>query len=173
VLLLDPCVWDINETDAFHPSVFSMPFSDSEIAAYHQYFDNGGGLFVAALSNESLDIQSLNHFLDWTNFSLTYDRVGFADEPVLITVLTVHAITAALVDFDYLGATISIPGGATSLARYGSDTVLACLQGSGGGRIVISGSNFHVDNYGMTGKYQSLDDHVLALKIVLWLCGEI
>jgi hypothetical protein len=173
VLLLDPCVWDINETDAFHPSLFSVPFSDSEIAAYHQYFDNGGGLFVAALSNESLDIQSLNHFLGWTNFSLAYDEVGFLGGPALVTNITAHATTASVSNFDYLGATINVPGNATSLARYGPHTVLACLEGAGGGRIVISGSNFHVDNYGMTGQYKSFDDHILALKIVLWLSGLI
>jgi hypothetical protein len=71
--------------------------------------------------------------------------------------------------FDYLGSTVSIPAGATSLARYSSDTVLACRQGSGGGRIVVTGSNFFVDNWGMVGRYNSLDDDVLALKIVQWL----
>lgn len=173
VLLLDPCAWDVNETDAFNPTLFSVPFSDSEISAYRQYFDSGGGIFIAALDNDSLDIQSLNHFLSWTNFSMTYDSVGLGNQPVLISEITPHPTTASVSNFDYLGATVNIPGGAISLGRHLPDSVLACLQGAGGGRIVVTGSNFMIDNYGMTGQYQSSDNHILALKIVLWLIHDI
>lgn len=169
VLLLDPCVWDLNESDAFNPSIFSVPFSDSEITAYHQYFNSGGGILVVALSNDSLDVHSLNHFLSWTNFSLTNGRVGSGDSPVLVTQVTAHPTTVGVYDFDFLGAPIKVPGGATTLGSYGIDPVLACLQGAGGGRIVISGSNFEFDNYGMTHQYHSYYDQTLALKIVLWL----
>jgi hypothetical protein len=169
VLLLDPCAWDINETDPFNPLIFSVPFSDSEIAAYHQYFNNGGGIFVAALSNDSLDVQSLNLFLSWTNFSLAYDRIGNGDQPVLVTDVTGHPATVGASSFDYLGASLNVPGDATTLGRYIFDPVLACLEGAAGGRIVISGSNFQFDNYGMTRQYSSNYDSALAFSIVRWL----
>jgi len=162
-------VWEVNETDPYHPSIFSLPFSDSEKAAYHDYFDNGGGIFVAALSNDSLDIKSLNEFLSWSGFSLSYTEVGAGSQPVLITDKTAHPTTEGVSDFDYLGAPLNIPVGAISLGRHGSDTVLACFQGAGGGRIVISGSNFHIDNYGMSHMYQSAYDDILALNIAVWL----
>jgi hypothetical protein len=173
ILLLDPCVWDINESDAFNPSVFSVPFSDSEITAYHQYYNSGGGVLVVALSNDSLDVDSLNYFLSWTNFSLTNDRVGIGDSPVLVTEITAHPTTVGVFDFDYLGAPINVPAGATTLGKDGFDPVLACLQGAGGGRIVVSGSNFEFDNYGMTRQYLSSYDPVLALNIVLWLTHHV
>ena len=169
VLLLDPCAWDIDETDAFNPFIFSVPFSSTEIEAYHQYFDNGGGIFVVALSNDSLDIHSLNDFLTWSNFSLKYNTIEVAGEPVLVTDVTPHTATTGVSNFDYYGAGINVPGGATTLGTYVIDPVLACLQGAGGGRMVVSGSNFQFDNYGMTSQYQSLYDATLALNIVLWL----
>lgn len=169
VLLLDPCTWEVNETEPLAPIAFSIPFSQAEEEAYQQYFEAGHGIFVAALSNDSLDISSLNEFLNWTGFSLSHTGVPPGDSPALITDITEHAITAGVSGFDYLGSTVSIPAGATSLAGYSSDTVLACRQGSGGGRIVVTGSNFFVDNWGMVGRYNSLDDDVLALNIVQWL----
>jgi len=171
VLLLDPCTWELNETEPLAPVIFSIPFSQAEEEAYQQYFDAGHGIFVAALSNDSVDVSSLNDFLNWTGFSLSYTSVPSGDSPALITDITTHPTTVGVSDFDYLGSTIAIPIGAVSLARYNSGTVLACRQGGGGGRIVVTGSNFFVDNWGMAGRYSSHDDDVLALKIVKWLTG--
>ncbi|TFG30411.1 hypothetical protein EU527_14565, partial [Candidatus Thorarchaeota archaeon] len=50
VVILDPCAYDINETDPLDLSVFSITFSEEETQAYQDYFNAGGGIFVVALS---------------------------------------------------------------------------------------------------------------------------
>ncbi|MHA1480673.1 MAG: S8 family peptidase [Candidatus Thorarchaeota archaeon] len=169
VFLLDPCAWDINETDPTNLHLISFPYSEQETLAYEEYFLNGGGIFVTALSNDSLDISSLNEFLDWTGFSLGYQSVPSSGSPVLIDDLYAHAITAGVQDFDFVGASVRHNASGFTLARYGITSVLACMEGSGGGRIVVTGTNFFIDNWGILGEYSSSDNDILSLKIALWL----
>ncbi|MEM2143109.1 MAG: S8 family serine peptidase, partial [Candidatus Thorarchaeota archaeon] len=170
VIILDPCVWNLNDTDPFNPYEVSIRFSESERDAYRDYFLNGGGIFVAALSNRSLDVDSLNEFLQWSGFSLNYDTIATAqDDPVLVTTLMPHPVTVGVSSFDYLGASINVPVGGTVLATHNTKSVLGCLENAGGGRIVVSGTNFFIDNWGMRGQYSSLYDRTLAMNIVRWI----
>ena len=174
VFILDPCVWDINETDAYEPKTFSLPFSQAEIDAYSAYFDGGGGIFVASLSNDSADVSSINDFLAWSGFAFGFSTIETASsDPVLVHEIVGHPITTGVASFDYLGAPITVPVGATILATYNAQDVLGCFEGPGGGRIVVTGTNFFVDNYGMRQQYTSNYDGTLALKIALWICGLI
>ncbi len=169
VFLLDPCAWDVNETNYVNPSIFSIPFTQNEIDAYEEYYMNGGGIFVSALSNRTLDIASLNEFLEWTGASLGSNLVPSSGSVVEITNIDAHPITVGVASFDYVGAPLITNTSYTRLARYSGQTVLACLEGSSGGRLVITGTNFFIDNWGMTGNYFSMDDDLLALRISLWL----
>lgn len=171
VFLLDPCAWDFNETapDQFEP--FSLPFTQQEKEAYEQYYDQGGGIFVAALSNSSLDIASLNDFLNWTGVQFNFTRLPFDSSPTLVTNLSPHPITSGIADFDFVGAPMTIPQEAITLGRLGGRVVLSCLEEEDKGRLVVSGSNFFIDNWGMRGQYNSNENDVLALKITLWITG--
>jgi len=42
-----------------------------------------------------------------------------------------------------------------------------------GGRFVLTGTNFFIDNWGMAGLYQSNSNHILAQKIAFWIIGMI
>ncbi len=169
VLILDPCVWDRNETDPLNPELFSTPFTIAEEQAYQDYFNAGGGIFVAALSNDSLDIGSLNDFLNWTGFSLEFNQIPIFGDTVEITNIFTHPITNGIDSFDYSGAAINVPVSGEILAQRSGNSVLGALDGVG--RFVLSGSNFHIDNWGMSGEYYSDYNDELALQIVLWLCG--
>ena len=172
VLVLDPCIWDIDESDPTNTSSFSTPYSTSEIQAYHDYYDAGGGIFVASLSNRTTDVDSLNDFLGWTGFSFDYSRIPHSlNGPVQVTNIFSHAITVGISSFDYLGAPISVPAEGTTLARYGSESVFGCLEGGGGGRLVVTGTNYFLDNWGMLGHYNSDDNDDLSLRVVLWISG--
>ena len=88
--------------------------------------------------------------------------------------LDIHIITAGVSGFHYSGATVNIPIDGTRLARYHpSAPVLGCKEGVGGGRIVVTGSNFFIDNYALLGDYGDGDDALIALRIVLWTAGLI
>jgi hypothetical protein len=49
--------------------------------------------------------------------------------------------------------------------------VMAYKNGTGGGKLVITGSNYLLDNYALLGEYGPGDDALIALRIVLWTAG--
>ena len=172
VVILDPCAYDINETDPRNLSAYSILFSDKEIQAYQDYYDAGGGIFVVALSNATLNVSALNEFLSWTGFSLTAYQVPSGSSPTVIDRIDPHIITSGVNYFHYLGATIQIPVDGGRLARYGGMPVMGYKEGTSDGRLVVTGSNFMIDNYGMMGLYSGPEDNaLLALRIVLWCAG--
>ncbi|MFW9800227.1 MAG: S8 family serine peptidase, partial [Candidatus Thorarchaeota archaeon] len=174
VLLLDPFAWDINETDPANVEVFSLPFGSIAKQAYQDYYDTGGGIFVTALSNETLNVARLNNFIDWSGFSFDFDEISDGFDPVEVTQVTAHTITSGVGSFDFLGARLSTtPLGSTTLGRYTGLTVLSGQQGVGGGRMVVTGTNFFIDNWGINGLYSSSHNDVLALRIVEWIADLI
>jgi hypothetical protein len=172
VVILDPCAFSANETDPTDVTSYFLPFSENEAKAYEDYYNSGGGIFVAALSESAINVTSLNEFLSWSGFSLTSFEVADGEDPVLVSSIYSHIITSGINAFHYNGATITIPAGGDLLARYGVRPVMGCNEGASGGRLVVSGSNFFLDNYGILGLYNNpADDADLALRIVLWCTG--
>ena len=103
---------------------------------------------------------------------MTQYEVPSGDSPTVIDKLDTHIITSGISGFHYLGATLNIPFDGHRLARYGGMAVLGYKEGAGGGKLVITGSNYMLDNYGMLGLYSgAADNDLLALRIVLWCTG--
>lgn len=171
VVLLDPFVWDDNETDPLVYDTFSMPFAPETKQAYQDYYDSGGGLFVTGLSNASLDVAKLNDFIDWSGYSLSYTLIADGTNPVEATQVTAHTITSGVGSFDYLGAAVIEPVGATTLGRYGGNDLLSASEDAGGGRLVVTGTNYFIDNWGISGDYASTSNDRLSLRIMQWLVG--
>jgi len=172
VVILDPCAYSANETNPAHTTAYYLPYSENEIQAYEDYYNSGGGIFVASLSNSSINVTALNEFLSWTGFAFTGYEVPNGAYPTLIDSIESHIITSGINGFHYLGATISIPGDGEELALYGTAPVMGCKEGAAGGKIVVTGSNFMLDNYGLLGLYDGPDNNgLLALRIVLWCAG--
>ncbi|MHA2118113.1 MAG: hypothetical protein ACW98J_04265, partial [Candidatus Thorarchaeota archaeon] len=171
VVLLDPFVWDDNETDPLVYESFSMPFTPETKQAYQDYYDSGGGLFVTGLSNASLDVAKLNDFIDWSGYSLSFSLVADGTSPAEVTQVTAHAITSGVGSFDYLGAAVIEPAGATTLGRYGGNDLLSASEDAGGGRLVVTGTNYFIDNWGINGDYASTSNDRLSLRIMQWLVG--
>jgi hypothetical protein len=174
IVLLDPCVYSSNETDPEHVTAFSLPFSASEKQAYEDYYNAGGGLFVVGLSNSTLNVSALNEFLNWTGFSFTADEISNGSSPIVINNIDPHLITNGVNRFDYLGATIHIPTDGSRLASYGEIPLMGCKKGAGGGKIVVTGSNFMLDNWGLLDQYSAVNDNAqLVLRIVLWCANKL
>jgi len=169
VVILDPCAWELNDTNPSSVEVFSIPFTEDEKAAYQAYYESGGGIFVAALSNDSLDIASVNDFLSWSGFAIGYSQIPSQGDPIEITQIESHTITAGVESFDFYGGFVTIPGNATALAYHSASIALASMQDDSGGRIVVTGTNYLLDNWGMLGMYSANDDALLALRIMLWV----
>ncbi|TXT56023.1 MAG: hypothetical protein BAJATHORv1_30407 [Candidatus Thorarchaeota archaeon] len=173
IIMLDPCAWDVDDSDATSRFLFSIPFTPDEIQVYQDYYENGGGLFISALSNESLDISSLNDFLDWAGLELASDKLPGADAVAEVSNLANHDITDGVDSFDFVGAPFSASGTATVLATLQSRAVLVSNTHSSGGRMVVTGTNFFIDNWGMLGEYNSNDNDILALQVIQWITGLI
>ncbi len=173
VVILDPCVYDVNETIPTAPAPYSLPFSTVEKQAYEDYYNLGGGVFVVSLSSSSTNITQVNDFLNWTGFSLMDTEVSSGSDPLFIDSdnLDAHIITSGVSGFHYLGATIQIPIDGHRLAQFGSMPIMAYKEGVGGGKIVITGSNYLLDNYAFLGEYGPGDDALIALRIVFWTAG--
>jgi hypothetical protein len=172
VVILDPCVFDLNETIPSDASIYSLPFSTSEKQAYEDYYDAGGGIFVATLGDSFTNITQVNDFLSFSGLELDGSEVPSGFDPAYITDLDTHPITSGVSGFHYSGAVVNIPFDGTRLASYHpSAPVLGCHEGGGGGRIVVSGSNFFIDNYALLGEYGSGDNALIGLQIVLWTIG--
>jgi hypothetical protein len=170
VVLLDAFAWDVNETDPVNPEGFSLPFDPAAKQAYQDYYDGGGGIFVAALSNDSLDIEKINDFISWSDYSFGFTEIAAGYDTVEVTQIAAHTITSAVGSFDYLGAPlVTVPSGSTLLGQYSGSTVLSSVQGVGGGRLVVTGTNFFIDNWGINELYSSTYNDRLALQIVKWI----
>ena len=191
VIIPDPCSWSVKFDDDYSESLTWVNWTDSEVHTYYNYVSNGGGLFVVGLSNESLNIREANRLIAPYGVQFNYDRVPSFVISVngkigtyLATNITKHKITSGVYSFDYYGSSLNITGNATALAfakvNQTSDgihyvvtypTLLAALNVSNG-RVVITGTNFFIDNYGMTAHYSSHYDKTLALNIIEWLINK-
>jgi hypothetical protein len=172
VVILDPCVYNVNETNPLNPEAFTLPFSAQEIEAYEDYFDSGGGIFVSTLSESATNLSEVNDFLSWTGFSIMDTEIpSSGDDPVFVDNLDTHIITSGVTGFHYLGARIFIPVDGDRLARYQMMPVMGYKEGAGGGKLVVTGSNYLIDNYAFLGEYGDGDDALMALRIVLWTAG--
>ncbi|MFW9809952.1 MAG: S8 family serine peptidase [Candidatus Thorarchaeota archaeon] len=191
VFVLDPCAWDyVVDNDGYSFSrtgVFS--YSSEEIAAYVTYYNQGGNLFFAALSNSSIDQQSANDLFTQFNLTLNNDYVPVITIAIngmvsteLVTKMVDHVITRRIDSFDYNGCSLNYTGDAYEIAwvevmqRYENGTqytqkktVLVASENSHGGRFIAAGSNFFLDNWALSNRYRSDQNLKLVLQSVYWL----
>ena len=53
-------------------------------------------------------------------------------------------------------------------------SVMGYKEGVGGGKIVVTGSNYMLDNWGLLDQYSTANDNALLVyKIVLWCAGKL
>ncbi|MBY8998397.1 MAG: S8 family serine peptidase [Candidatus Thorarchaeota archaeon] len=171
VVILDPCVYDYNETIPTVATPYSLPFSGAEKTAYAAYYDAGGGIFLATLGSSFTNITQVNDFLSFTGFELTAVEVPSGTDPALIVDLENHIITSGLSGFHYLGATLNIPLANRLASFHPAATVMGYKESVGGGKIVVTGTNFFIDNYALLGEYGVGDNALIAYRIVLWTAG--
>ncbi|TFG32162.1 hypothetical protein EU527_10785 [Candidatus Thorarchaeota archaeon] len=189
VFILDPCAWDyymVNNTIK-QRAIYS--YSQDEIEAYMQYYEQGGSLFLIGLSNQSIDVQNANTLYNTFNISLNYDIVP----PITIIVngiasttkihkMVEHPVTNYIDYFDYNGCSLNYTDDVFELAwaeifwKDANDTihkenrtVLVGLENTQGGRLLATGSNFFVDNWALNDLYQSKQNWKLVLQALYWL----
>ncbi|MFX1265743.1 MAG: S8 family serine peptidase, partial [Promethearchaeota archaeon] len=191
IFIIDPCARGYTQvgTETVLTNVFS--YSMAEINSYINYWNLGGSILFMGLGNYSLDLVSANELLDPFGFRLEYDQIPSVtvvqngiSSTELVTDIAEHNSTAGVGSFDFNGCSVNYTGSGYSLAQIEVNsllpngtsikenrTLVAAVEGAGGGRMVVSGSNFAFDNWGVGGYYRSDYNALFALQITHWLIG--
>lgn len=191
IFIIDPCARGYTQvgTETVLTDVFS--YSLVEIDSYKDYWDSGGSILFIGLGNHSLDLASANELLDQFGFRLEYDQIPSVtivmngiSSTELITDITEHNSTSGVDSFDFNGCSVNYTGAAFPLAQIEVNsllpngtivmenrTLVAAVEGAGGGRMIVSGSNFAFDNWGIGGFYISNENSLFALQMTYWLVG--
>ncbi|MFW9850142.1 MAG: S8 family serine peptidase [Candidatus Thorarchaeota archaeon] len=190
VIVLDPCSWEFIEINETSKPWRSIRYTQSELDAYWTYWKKGGNLMVTAGTNSSIDVAGVNEFLSMFNISLNYDSIplvpivsnGIANAVSIVNINSSHPVTERIHSFDYNGASLEDHGNHTILARevftwYDENgvirtalkPVLIVAEGRASARLIVTGSNFFIDNWGIEGLYGSEDNSRMMLQSIYWL----
>ena len=141
------------------------------------------------MDNRSIDIAAANELFSLFNLSLNYDSIPLIQtslgDTIRITGINPHPVMTGVLSFDYNGVSLNHTGSTSKLAwtelilkadngtLYKENrTVMVGHEGAHGGRLVATGTNFFIDNWGLTGIYhEESQDSKLILQIVYWLTG--
>jgi hypothetical protein len=189
IFIMDPCAWGSVYEDGGVRITSTHTYSQAEKDAYLEYWESGGSILVAGMGNRSLNLNSTNELLLPFGFLLNYDQipgliieVGGISSTRLVSDLMNHTTTEGIESFDFVGCSVNFTGNAYPLAQVvvssvdqfgvvhrNNHTVLAALEGMNNARMIVSGTNFIFDNWGVGGYYQSDDNDRLILEMAYWL----
>lgn len=193
IFILDPCAWGYSYEQGKVQSTSTYTFSPAEKDAYLEYWESGGSILVAGMGNRSLDLNSVNELLLLFGFFLNYDRipgitieVGGISSTLLVTDLMNHSTTEGIGSFDFVGCSVNYTGNSYPLAQVEVSTIdesgevhsvnrtlMAALEGLSNARMIVAGTNFMFDNWGVGGYYQSDDNDRFIVQMAYWLIGAI
>jgi hypothetical protein len=189
IIILDPCAWEFIEVGESSKPFRSIRYSQAELDAYWTYWEKGGNIMVAGGSNNSIDVAGANELLAIFNISFNYDAVplttfvvnGVANTISVVNILN-HPVTERITSFDYNGASLETNGNQTVLALEeiswldvdgviltALKPVLVVDEGRASARLIVTGSNFFIDNWGIEGVYGSQDNSRMMLQCIYWL----
>ncbi|MFX1560982.1 MAG: S8 family serine peptidase, partial [Promethearchaeota archaeon] len=189
VFVLDPCAWGTVVDGFSYSKVGLFSYTSAELAAYSDYFENGGNLFLVGLSNSSIDHANANNLFSLFNITLVNDQIPSITITVngisstkLITDMIPHNITNLVDSFDYNGCSLNFTGTGYEIAwtdytwadlngtvHTENRTVMVGLENINEGRLIATGSNFFLDNWALTNMYRSEHDWRFAVQTIYWL----
>jgi len=189
VFVLDPCAWAYSTNGFSSERIGLFSYTPQQLAAYADYFANGGNLFLVGLSNMSIDQNRANELFSQFNITLNNDRVpgitivvNGVSSTELITEMIQSPITDFVDAFDYNGCSLNFTGDVFEIAWKdltwqdvnGTDhsvhqSVLVGLENENGGRLLATGSNFFIDNWALSDLYRSDLNLQFVVQTVYWL----
>jgi hypothetical protein len=189
VILADPNSYGIRLNGTFETELFYQPFDESTIISLVNYVDNGGGLFIASTTNSASNITEVNKLL--SNFELELNNVTIRDYSVPETAsinqqiaevfnFTSHPITQSLVSIDCYGAGIDLIGPNAEAIAWSevevnstsySEVAVAIYESPipSAGRVVLTGTNFMLDNYGVNNEYKAISNLPFLIQVAEWI----
>ncbi|MGD9397566.1 MAG: S8 family serine peptidase, partial [Candidatus Thorarchaeota archaeon] len=123
VFVLDPCAWGTVVDEFSYRRVSIYTYTPDELAAYAEYYENGGNLFLVGLSNSSIDHAHANDLYSLFNITLVDDHIpgititiNGVSSTKLITDMIPHNITNLVDSFDYNGCSLNFTGDGYEIA---------------------------------------------------------
>lgn len=192
VIMADSCSYgSVYNTTTNSTAAFSRTIANETITSLTNYVDSGNGLFIISTSNSSSNLNALNSLVNQFNMTIEESTIppiilsiNNDYSPIIIDNVSLsHPITNTINSFDYIGSTINITGSnvepvawsAVNVSDGGAietvyKIVLAAYENSYGGRVVLTGSNFMFDNYGLNNLYNpSTENLELLYNIIEWI----
>ncbi len=188
LIMADPNSYGLYLDDEKVVQAYYQSFANETIDAIVDYVEAGNGLFVLGTTSDSAELDETNRLLNHFNISILedtipdpiiYDQDTQSYNIVLITEMNdTHSVTKDLIDFDYIGSRLVIIGdNAQSIAWYQSQSNVAVAayetaNTSLAGRVVVVGTNFLADNWGINGEYESSNDLDFIISTIEWITNE-
>jgi hypothetical protein len=184
VIMPDPNSLTLTFDEELETIATHRNFTTETLDYLADYVETGHGLFIMSTDNDSACLTETNRLANMFNISIeedtipdtiVYNELTGSFNVLKITDLDpTHEVTSSLTDFDYLGAKLAILGdNAKAIAWSGviSNTVLAAYESENNslGRVVVTGSNFMVDNMGINGEYNSSNNLEFIISVIEWL----
>ena len=163
--------------------VTMYPFTTNEISAITNFVETGGSLFVDFLGPVSsngitvgTDVTELNELIG--NFGITasneFVNGKLLESPESATPLNVTPITKGVDEFTHAGGYLSVTDPAFTVGKHDDKPMMAANDLAGaGGRVVVTSTNFWMDNNGITNRYTSgTNNDVLLINTFNWLLSS-
>ncbi|NHJ39411.1 MAG: S8 family serine peptidase [Asgard group archaeon] len=184
VIIPDPNSYGIILEEELNAISTNRNFTTETLDYLADYVEAGHGLFIISTDNDSACLTETNRLTNLFNVSIDEETIP---ETIIYNELTgdynvlkitemndTHEVTTDLIDFDYLGARLSILGdNANTIAWFGEITnaVLAAYVSENNtlGRVIITGSNFMADNWGINGLYNSSNNLDFIINVIEWI----
>jgi hypothetical protein len=164
------------------------PLRDSEIEALKNYVDSGGSLLVTfnGFFNET-DSSGSEILLgsNATGINSLIDHFGITayTEPIVepfghltVELINQSSIAGKAKKYTHYGNYLHISSTAEAIAMTNGGLITAATYGnpSSGGRVLVSASNYWLDNVGITGNYFGAgeDNQILAENTLSWLTQD-
>ncbi len=186
VILPDPNSYGLRFNSTNQIENFYRPFSNDTITALVDFVNDGNGLFVLTTDDDSSNLTETNRLLQNFNITATEFSIpslevdpsdGNYDVVEITNFLQNHPVTAGITSIDYYGAILNITGDNAQEIAWGNDAfstlrpVLAGFNTSlySSGRVLISGSNFMIDNWGINNKYEATENLEFLYNAISWI----
>jgi len=184
LIIPDPNTYGLYLEEDFSVNQYYREFTNETLDYITDYVETGHGLFVLGTDNESAAFNETNRLLNKFNITITenkipttfiFDEANGEYNVALITQMNnTHPVTAGLLNFDYFGSSLSIIGdNSQSVAWSGLQTNAAVVAHTSPnntyGRVVVTGSNFMIDNWAMNSQYNSTHNLDFLLNVVEWI----
>lgn len=186
VILPDPNTYGLRFNTSNQIDNFYKPFSNETITALVDYVNNGNGLFVLTTDGDSSNITETNRLLENFNITLTEFNIpsievnhssGNYNVVEITNFIANHPVTAGIYSIDYYGAVLNVTGDNAQELAWGLDAtsslqpVLVGFNTSlySSGRVLVSGSNFMIDNWGINNEYDATDNLDFLYNAISWV----